>query len=55
MTRPALRVVRDSAPPPRLELPSAAPWYDRPWFGAVIVAAMFIGIGLVAIAVGWVR
>jgi len=58
MTRPYLRVVRDSAPPPRLELPRAqvrGPWSDAPWVGVLLVAVMFLGVGLVAVAVGWIH
>ena len=62
MTREHLRVVRDSAPPPRLELPrlerpSPPPvrWYDSPWFGAVLMASMFILAGVLALALKWAR
>ena len=57
MTRTYLRVVRDSAPPPRLELPRAqvcGPWSDAPWFGVLLVAVMFLGVGMVCLALGWV-
>jgi hypothetical protein len=52
--RPALHVVRDSAPPPRLTLPGERrPWWDSAAFGLVLALG---SIGLaVAISVisGW--
>jgi len=52
--RVRLVVVRDSAPPPPLKLPPPA-WWDRPWFGAAIVAVMFLGVGAIAVALGWIH
>lgn len=56
--RPHLRVVRDSAPPPPLELPPAEPrsrWVDSPAFGWAIVVSMLAGVVLVAFGMGWLR
>lgn len=56
--RPHLRVVRDSAPPPPLELPQAEArgrWVDSPAVGWAIVLSMLAGVVLIALGMGWIR
>lgn len=51
-----LSVVRDSAPPPRLELPRARPaWVDGAPFALGAVALLFAGAIGIAVAMGWIR
>lgn len=54
MTRPALRVVRADDPPP-LELPDRRRRRDSAGLAASIVALMFAGTVLMAVAMGWLR
>lgn len=68
MTRPALRVVRATDPPPPLEqAPPVAPrlvvihparpprWIDSVAAGLLICGSMLVGVVLVALAMGWLR
>jgi len=68
MTRPALRVVRTTDPPPPLEqAPPVAPrlvvipparkprWIDSVAAGLLICGALLCGTVLVCLAMGWLR
>ena len=53
-----LRLIRGSAPAPRLELPRAdarAPWWDGPAVGWAVVVSMLVGVVLIAMALGWIK
>jgi hypothetical protein len=44
--RPALRLVRETDPPP---------WWESPAFGAAVVVSLLAGAVLVSLAMGWIR
>lgn len=63
-SRPALRVVRDTAPPPALERAPVAIRLqvtprprrrDGVALGIVATAAMFVGAVLIALVMGWIH
>lgn len=68
MTRPALRIVRATDPPPPLEQappiaprlvvierPRPARWIDGVAAGLLFAGTMLVGVVLVCIAMGWLR
>jgi hypothetical protein len=56
MTRPVLRVVRDSRPSPALELPRVRrSWWDGAAVGLALVGVLLVGAVGISLAMGWIR